>query len=348
MLGAHIESLVLQLLPGGRRDGRHWRCGSLAGEAGQSLAVELFGARRGRWVEFNGDIRGDALDLVAQCCCRGDIGEALQWARGWLGLSRLNEVDLARQRERLIKAEAHAKEQAARQAKKRQAAAKRIWLAGAALRRGDLVWRYLLGRGIDLGRLPRLPGALRAHPGLYHAKSGRYWPAMVAAITGLDADGEAVHTATQRTWVEPQHNGHVTKAPLGAAAKMSLGPFRHLGGAIHLARGGDGRPWHKAAPGGWVAIAEGVEDGLSFAILRPDFRVAALATSLAYLAAVALPPGCRGVVVIRQNDRLGSDADRAAKRGIAALQARGLDVRQVLPPPGVKDINDCLQLAAAS
>lgn len=64
------------------------------------------------------------------------------------------------------------------------------------------VWRYLAGRGIDLARLPRLPGSLRCHPGLWHAKSGRYWPAMVAAIGGVGSQGKLVHAATQRTWLD--------------------------------------------------------------------------------------------------------------------------------------------------
>ncbi len=78
MLGERIDSLVVQLLPGGRRDGRLWRCGSVAGELGKSLAVTMYGSKRDRWWEFNGQFGGDALDLVAACCCHGDIGQALQ------------------------------------------------------------------------------------------------------------------------------------------------------------------------------------------------------------------------------------------------------------------------------
>lgn len=346
MLGERIEALAPQLLPGGRRDGRLWRAGSLLGEAGQSLAVEIRGSKRGRWWEFNGGFGGDALDLVAQCCCGGDLGRALEWARNWLGLGRLDETELARQRQRLAKAAAQQQQNAATDERQRRADARRIWLAGAPLRRGDIVWRYLAGRGIELDRLPRLPGSLRCHPGLWHAKSGRYWPAMVAAIAGVDPHGKPVHAATHRTWLEVRQDGRVTKAPLGADAKMSLGPFRAVGGAVHLTRGDGNHAWGNAIPGAWAAFSEGIEDGLSFACERPDLRVAACATSLAYLANVALPPECGGVVVIRQNDPAGSDADHACARGIAGLRRRGLAVRQVLPPPDYKDFNDLIQALA--
>lgn len=346
MLGERIEALAPQLLPGGRPDGRLWRAGSVAGEAGQSLAVELRGAKRGRWFEYNGHIGGDALDLVAQCCCGGDIAEALKWARGWLGLGTLSDDELARQRERLAKAAERRQQNAATEARQRRADARKIWLAAAPLRRGDAVWRYLAGRGIDLGLLPRLPGALRCHPGLWHGKSQRYWPAMVAAIAGVDVDGKVTHAATQRTWLEVQRNGRVTKAPLGADAKMSFGPFRDVGGAVHLTRGAGNHAWGNAGAGAWLAVSEGIEDGLSVGCLRPDLRVAACATSLAYLARMALPPGCGGVIVIRQNDPPGSDAEKAAIAGITGVRRRGLPVGQIAPPPEYKDINELVQAIA--
>lgn len=57
------EALVPRWLPGGRREGREWRCGSLNGEAGQSLAVNL---DTGRWGDFaTGEKGGDLVSLYA-------------------------------------------------------------------------------------------------------------------------------------------------------------------------------------------------------------------------------------------------------------------------------------------
>lgn len=335
-LDERIEALALHLLPGARCDGRVLRCGSLAGEAGSSLSVQIAGAKRGRWYEHNGQFGGDALDLVAQAKFAGDLREALAWGRDWLGLDSRDQGEVERHRERARIIARERERCAAGERQKRQVDAKRIWLAAAPLREGDPVWRYLSGRGIDLSRLPRPPGALRCHPNLYHVKSGRAWPAMVAAISGADG----VHVATQRTWLEIQLDGAVMKAPLGADAKMTLGAFRHAGGAVHLTRGASGLPWQRTPEGEAVAFSEGVEDGLTFACARPDLRVAACATSLAYLAHVALPPGAKRVIVVAQNDPKGSDAMRAQRKGIDGLRARGLRVAVLRPPVFVKDIND--------
>lgn len=349
MLGERMARLAPQLLSGAPlRAGEVWRWGSLAGEEGQSLAVWVAGPKRGRWYEFSGGFGGDALDLVAQTRCAnshgGDIGEALRWARDWLGLGQLSDDEQRRQAERARQAAARRDAEDKRRRENRARDAKAMWLAAAPLQPGDAVWRYLAGRGIDLAKLPRRPGAIRVHPGLAH-KSGAIYPAMVAAITGI-VDGQAVHVATQRTWLQVQSNGQVNKAPLGPDAKMSLGPFRYCGGAIHLTRGIGGKPWNDALPGATVAFAEGSEDGLTFACARPDIRTAACATSLAYLAHVALPPGCARVIVIGQNDPRGSDAMRAQAKGIAGLRARGLAVAVLRPPVFVKDLNDWAQWLA--
>lgn len=339
MLGERIEQLCAQLLPGGHRNGRMWRVGSLAGEPGQSLAVTLTGPKRGCWFEFNGQFGGDALSLVAKTLCRDDIGEALAWSHRWLGLGGLDAAELQRERERAaaVAARRRAAEQRERAAKARGARA--LWQAAAPLAPGDIVWRYLTGRGIQLELLPHLPGALRCHAALWHRIARRAFPAMVAAITASDG----THLATQRTWLELQSNGGVKKAPLGANAKMSIGPFRYAGGAINLACGASGKPWCQAIPGEVVAFAEGIEDGLTFACARPDLRVAACATSLAYLAHVALPPDCGGVLVVAQNDPIGSEAMKAQRRGIEGLRKRGLAVSVLRPPIFVKDLNDWAQ-----
>src|SRR5487761_1169113 len=80
-----LENLATDLLPGGKREGREWRAGSVAGEAGHSLGVHLIGAKRGVWSDFAAGIGGDPLDLVA--AVNGTtLGDALVWSRRWLGL----------------------------------------------------------------------------------------------------------------------------------------------------------------------------------------------------------------------------------------------------------------------
>lgn len=52
------EQLVADWLPGGRKDGPEWRCGSLSGEAGGSCSVNLV---TGQWGDFASDDKGGDL-----------------------------------------------------------------------------------------------------------------------------------------------------------------------------------------------------------------------------------------------------------------------------------------------
>jgi putative DNA primase/helicase len=84
-LASQIEQLVRDLLPNGHREGHEWRSGSVAGEPGCSLGVHLTGAKAGIWCDFAGDKRGDALDLIIAVLAMSK-GEAVAWAKRWLGI----------------------------------------------------------------------------------------------------------------------------------------------------------------------------------------------------------------------------------------------------------------------
>ncbi len=59
----HLETLCQRWLPGGKRIGLEWTCGSLRGETGTSCKVNL---RTGRWADFaSGDKGGDVVSLAA-------------------------------------------------------------------------------------------------------------------------------------------------------------------------------------------------------------------------------------------------------------------------------------------
>ena len=87
LLARQIDSLVRELLPHGKREGHEWRAGSIAGEAGHSLAVHLTGPKAGVWADFGTGISGDALDLVA-AVNNCSLPEAMEWARRWLGIDQ--------------------------------------------------------------------------------------------------------------------------------------------------------------------------------------------------------------------------------------------------------------------
>jgi hypothetical protein len=232
LLAERIEGLVLDLLPGGRRYGNLWRAGSLAGEAGQSLAVYLAGVKRGRWNEFAGEEHGDALDLVIAVKGGGDFRRGIDWARHWLGIAEASPEEQRRRRERAAENAADEQRRGKAEAIDHQRRAATIWHQARPLAPGDPVDRYLKGRGIALSRLGVAPRALRYHSGLW-AAPGRYFPAMVGAVT--DDKGEFV--AVHRTWLEIQPDGRVGKAPV-EVNKRTLGPC--AGGSIKLWRGASG------------------------------------------------------------------------------------------------------------
>jgi hypothetical protein len=84
-LAGRIHDLARALLPGGRRAGNEWRCGSVWGEPGVSLGVHLSGSKAGVWADFASGESGDALDLV-RAVHGFDVREALAWSWRWLGM----------------------------------------------------------------------------------------------------------------------------------------------------------------------------------------------------------------------------------------------------------------------
>ena len=330
MLAQRAPALALELLPAGRRDGAEWRVGSLAGERGASLGVHLHGNRAGVWCDFASGERGDALDLVAAVLYAGDKGQALRWARVWLGLA---DERAPNARRRAAPAAPPAKPDP--EAAARSRAAQRLFLSAEPALAGTPAAAYLLARGIDLAELGRQPRSLRFHPGLTNRESGRNWPALVAAVTNQAGAMIAVH----RTWLHQVDDGHWTKAPL-AAPKMALGGF--AGGCIRLWRGGSGKPLAHAPIGETVVIGEGIETCLSVAIYCPELRVLC-AISLSNMAGIVLPAAVQNVILAADNDGDNAVARRALQAAINHFAAAGRVVRVARSPLG-KDFNDALRM----
>lgn len=87
MLASQAQVVAEYLLPGGKRTGQEWRCGSVAGDAGKSLGVHLSGPKAGIWSDFSCDDGGDLIDLW-MACKRVDLSSALTEIRDWLGVEK--------------------------------------------------------------------------------------------------------------------------------------------------------------------------------------------------------------------------------------------------------------------
>ena len=87
-LHERAQEVAEHLLPNGIRQGREWCVGSIQGERGESLKVCVLGNKAGVWTDFAaGGDGGDLLDLWL-AVKGGTLPEALDAARGWLGLEK--------------------------------------------------------------------------------------------------------------------------------------------------------------------------------------------------------------------------------------------------------------------
>lgn len=340
MLASRIEPLCCHLLPNGTRDGVEWRVGSLAGERGKSMAVRIKGSKPGVWSDFSSGEAGDALDLVAGVLFRGDKAEAIKWAKSWLGIDDMDPARLE-QRRREVEAESARKAADAKaEEEKKRKSARALWFSAQPDIRVTPVYQYLLGRGIDINVLPRLPGALRYNARTYchEAKEAGaqefMLPAMVAAI--INSQGEQI--STHRTYIEKQPDGGWKKAKLKDAKKTLA---QYAGGFISLNRGASGKPIKDAPDDDHLIIAEGIEDGLSLALGCPEKRVIA-GVSVSNMQNLHLPETISRITLAVDNDGEGAQSAAAVDAAISRFMNEGREVFIARSPVG-KDFNDLLQ-----
>lgn len=339
LLTADIDTLVLHLLPAGKQHGPEWvEASTRHGGLGDSLSVRMSGGRAGIWGHFGANAGGDLLDLIAYVQTGGDKIAAIKWAKQWLGMADgagCRGPERAAAIERARKAADGRRRKEARDRETRAAHAQRLWLSAPKVEPDDVVDRYLSGRHIGLLQLGRRPGCLHAGQAIRH-RDGTTWPAMLACIL----NGDGAHVATHRTFLTEAGR----KAPVDPV-KMVLGDY--AGGYIPLWKGGARQTLRELPDGVPVLISEGIEDGLSAALLQPEARVIA-AISIGNIGAVALPPQVRDVVLVAQNDAPGSKAAEAFDKAVQAHIDRGRTVRVARPPAGIKDFNEWVQKLRAA
>lgn len=345
MLLPRIGDLCARLAPDGSRIGHEWQALNPTRADGKrgSFSINL---HTGRWADFADDKRSSrefpCLSLVCYLAIRDEgseaFGMAILWAKNYLGLTgrnpdpvALSKVNKDAEQRRLQR---QIDDDAVRERKRKLAQA--IWLEGTALTGTDPASQYYLGRGIDLAALPEIPGCLRFNPAVkINTITGQSHTAIVAAMHKEGApDGFA---AVHATYIAPHDLGW-GKAFGADSKKMMGGPS---GASIRLTKGASGKPLARAPEGEWVAIAEGIENGLSAALARPDLRVLAAGT-LGNIGKVVLPPQIGGVFVIADNDRPGSPGSTVLENACNHLVDRGLDIKVIRAPEGHKDFNDAL------
>lgn len=86
-LAGCVDSVVPNLLPNAVKDGREWKIGSTAGEAGHSLGIEREGERAGLWNDRASDQGGDIFELV-KVVHGFSTKQAADWACDFLSIPR--------------------------------------------------------------------------------------------------------------------------------------------------------------------------------------------------------------------------------------------------------------------
>lgn len=302
--------------------------------------------RRGAWINFDGAGTGDALDLVAACLSdgqtRGARGKAMAWARAYLKIEgELDSDEIARRAAEALERQKKRAAQHARELGQQRKTAKGLWLSAQPITEGDAAWEYLKARQVDLAELPRMPRALRysAEQRWHDEATGdvaHVGPAILAAMTLASGDFGSLH----RTWINPDRPGE--KADVIPARKMWP---ESAGCAIRLWRGESGLSERQAAERGLVedlVLCEGVETGLSIALIAPEMRVTAVG-SLPGLLSFEPPKAARRLIVAAENDWTNPQAEALLLRACSRFVAEfGRPVSVARSPEG-NDFNDLLK-----
>jgi hypothetical protein len=302
---------------------------------------------KGVWNNFSdpaAEEHGDFISLIA-CMHRCRQGDAIKWALDdFLGLVKFDRdgrpVDnIAPSPEEvaaIVRKQRLDQEAEAERALAHKKIARRMWLDAEPLTGKDPASLYLLGRGIDVMQLrDGPPGALRWTMKCLARPENVELPAMLANVSKR-GHGQV---ATHRTYLDFS-GGRWTKAFKGAPGKVSakrvIGKF--AGAAIRLTKGRAGTPLDAAEKGEWVIIAEGIENALSAALVKPDLR-AISAVALGNLGNVELPPAIEGVFIVADNDKQ-EGAAQALNKAMDHYARLGIEPVVVRADERFKDFND--------
>jgi hypothetical protein len=268
LANGQVMQICSSLLPNGRENCGYWEVGSIEGEPGKSLKINLRGATRGLWTDFSApkgapDYSGNIIQLVAQVEFRGNVGHACQWLRSFLGLDDMDPNRLAAEKAKATRAAAKAQTDAAEKAERNRRRAHQLFLSAVPYL-GTPAETYLVGAS---ARFPRRRARSAGRDSLscgsvYCAETRSKLPAMVASIVHMDGR----HLGTHRTWLQPNGNG---KASL-IEPKKSLGKYQ--GGFIPLWKGKHKCSMKDLPPGTPIYVSEGIEDGLSAVLAKPSIR----------------------------------------------------------------------------
>lgn len=342
-LNARAEQIAKGLYPLGKVSGNYLKIGDIKGRAGSQMAIHIAGDKCGLWMDYSDDNpetgRGDMLKLLTLAKFHGDWKAAFAYARDILGM---NTVGKASKVEALpvpdpVVRDARVADADADKIK----SARQLFFAAQADLAHTPVDHYLAGRAIHLLQMAYQPRALRFHPNVWHPETRLEHPCLLAAINNFDGEIVGVHrhyleTIGQNVWIKLRG---VTDN------KLSYGKVWH--NCIRLWRGitPDGKrrgAFADMTADEQVYICEGVEDGLSIAMLKPSVRVL-VAINLPNIGSpIRLPGAARRLMIVADRD-IKEKPQQQLQNAIEKYQGEGRYVQKIYAPAPFKDFNDYLQ-----
>jgi hypothetical protein len=363
MLQDRVEDICREFLPRGRRMGRQWvSANPVTGDEKKDPAFKVYlaGADAGGWKDWRSGDGGDIIGLMAYLHGHGtrDHAAGYRIALDWLGYASMSDQDREKARQ---KAEQAKKKAAAQDEKER----KRQLDRGLKLfRSGQESWHewsqqpgsrlmpvqqhfvnYLYGRNIAIDQIANLDTmTFRFSPSTEYWTKGQWthengyarkvqdgpsYPCAHAAIRNPFGQIIGCHC----TFLDPLEPRKAPEKP----AKLMRG--FHLGGFISLSLGPSGKnPFINQEPG-LIAVAEGIETGLTVAEAEPEARVWA-AGSLAGFGQLPIDMACVGeVIVCRDNNDGNKQAEDQFAEALDSLEKHGKPVTVINSPVG-DDFND--------
>ncbi|MBE1206225.1 DUF7146 domain-containing protein [Aminobacter carboxidus] len=305
-LGRQAEAVCRHYLANGRREGGYWLVGDVRNTPGRSMYVRLKDSPKGlagKWTDAATGEHGDLIDVIRKSCGLADFKDVADEARTFLSMPPPEPESRAQQRQSPA---SQGSPEAAR------------WLVRMSQPiHNTIVQAYLRERGItDI----RGTGSLHYHPHCYYRPNEhsptQTWPAMIAAVTGLDGKITGAH----RTWLDPRRRD---KAPIDTP-RRAMGDL--LGHAVCFGIGGE-----------VMAAGEGIETVLSLRQVLPDMPMLA-ALSAAHLAAILFPDTLRRLYIVRDNDPAGDGA-----RDSLIERANAVGIEAIVISPELGDFNEDLR-----
>lgn len=270
-----------------------------------SVAVDIKGEKAGCWFDHEAGVGGAGLELIARSLGVDDVA-AQAWARDWLGRYATNVWEHNRSSDPPISLKVRESE-----GKDVKRAAKVREIVGSAEPISETpAAAYLRQRGI----ITSPPDCIR-----YRRNAFRNFGALVALAT--DASGDVL--AVQQVYLTTDGN----KAPVGVAKRTN--------------KTVDG--WSERAavrlPGKRpIILCEGVETALS--VWQATGHETWACLGISNIGRAPVPENAQ-VIIARDADVLGSEADLQLNCAVRSLSARCLTVLIATPPPG-QDFNDVL------